>query len=126
TDTGSRIRVAVSWSGPMDLNEVLRDGRSREQDIVREFLNCPTGPCDPMATEASPVTYVDGSDGALFVANGSQEKIPWPQAAEMSQALRSARVPDQLVEVPGTMHSRAYENVSVTSNGKRETVLQAS
>lgn len=104
TDVGSRIRVAISWSGPMDLGELLT-GRQDVVVPVRTFLGCSASAnCADAAREASPITYVDPSDGAIYLANSTDEIIPESQAVEMAAALERSGVPHELTLLPPGPH----------------------
>ena len=104
TDAGSRVRAAVSWSGPMDLRALAEDARAGVERVVRRFVGCATGTCAALLREASPVAHVDPSDGAILVANSSREVVPFAQAEAMEAAAGDHAVPHQLVEAPGTTH----------------------
>src|SRR5438067_6167118 len=71
-DTGSRIGAAVSLSGPMDLGGLAADvGNTRLSDgmtgreAIEQFLGCRGAACAGPLREASPLTYVDGSDAPV-------------------------------------------------------------
>ena len=92
TDVGARVRVAVSWSGPMDLPGLLT-GRQDVVSAVETFLGCSApANCADAAREASPITHVDPSDGAVYLANSTDEIIPESQAEEMAAALERSGV----------------------------------
>jgi acetyl esterase/lipase len=105
TDTGSRVRVAISWSGPMDLEQLLGVRRNDLNGIVRTFLGCSTTePCLDQARTASPIRHVDPSDGAVYLGNGTEEIIPLTQATAMQAELQENDVPTQLVAITGGGH----------------------
>ncbi len=98
TDVGARVRVAVSWSGPMDLAPLLDDPNPNVEDAVEALLGCSSASaCPDKVRAASPVTHVDTSDGAVYVANGTDEIIPVAQAQAMAAALERSDVPHELV-----------------------------
>jgi acetyl esterase len=129
-DTGSRIAAAVSLSGPMDLGRLVTDvGNTRLSDgmtgreAIEQFLGCRAAACAGPLREASPLTYVDGSDAPMLLANSTREVIPLSQATEMAGALREANVPVRLIEVPGSAHG-AYSLLAPVP-GSEGTVLEA-
>src|SRR6266540_1128764 len=80
-DRGSRLAAAVSWAGPMDLHPDEYGPDS--QFYLDAFLDCPTGQCKESTIEAaSPISHVDRSDGAMFLANGQEDVLVPPDQAE--------------------------------------------
>jgi acetyl esterase/lipase len=97
TDVGSRVQVAISLSGPMDLAPLLHDPDHFVVDAVETFLGCSSGPaCIETARRASPVSHIDPTDGAIYLANGLDEIIPASQARGMAAALARSGVPHEL------------------------------
>jgi acetyl esterase len=123
-DSGSRVRVAVSWSGPSDLARLLDANIPRATSAVDAFAGCPGSRCSQNLRLASPATQVDASDAAMFIANSADEFIPFQQAQEIADACKRAAVPYQLVQVPGDGHSMAYARTQVPA--LHETVAEAS
>jgi acetyl esterase/lipase len=109
---GSRISVAVSWSGPMDFT-IESDTYSAVMGttLVRDFLACvPAGPgCLATETAASPITYVDKSDAPLLIVNSEAELVPVDQATRMDGALTAAGVAHRTIVLAGIRHAGAYE-----------------
>ena len=100
TEVGARVRVAISWSGPMDLPPLLDSPDADVVDAVRTLLDCsPPASCGAKARVASPISHVDPSDGAVYLANSTDEIIPVEQAQDMAIALERSNVPHQLVLV---------------------------
>src|SRR5439155_13628924 len=78
-DAGSRIAVAVSWSGPMDLLTMLNGATANQRAAVLEFAGCDhpkEAACRDRLLSASPITYVDRTDPPLFLINSAHEAIP--------------------------------------------------
>jgi acetyl esterase len=107
---GSRIKAAVSWSGPMDFNLwPLASFESFDLGFeVLEFLDCTDDPSCPNATPASPITHVDGTDAAILLATSDAELIGVEHATSMDAALKAAGVTEQLVIYPGSRHAHAF------------------
>jgi acetyl esterase len=97
TDRGTRVSVAISWSGPMELGRLLRQPREDVVNAVATFLGCVRGDrCEDVARTASPIAHVDPTDGAIYLANSFDEVIPVQQAERMASALERSGVPHQL------------------------------
>ena len=97
TRTGDRVPVAISWSGPMDLRPLLHGSNGELVSVVETFLGCSaTAACDDKADLASPITHVDPSDGAVYLANNTDEIIPASQARQMAATLARSDVPHEL------------------------------
>jgi dienelactone hydrolase len=97
TDVGSRVQVAISLSGPMDLAPLLDDPDEFVVEAVETFLGCSSGPaCIETARRASPLSHIDPTDGAIYLANGLDEIIPADQARGMAAALARSGVPHEL------------------------------
>ena len=125
----SRIAAAVSWSGPMDLNALVRDagdvvsGGLTIRDVVEGFLRCRGVSCARLFRKASPVTFVDPSDAPMLLVNSMEEFIPIAQAREMAAELRRAGVSVRVIEMPGDKHAGEYANDPVVVVGYSGSVL---
>ena len=105
TDVGARVRVALSWSGPMDLEPLLHDPNGELVSIVETFLGCSSSPaCAAKARLASPITHVDPSDGAFYLTNAVDEIIPASQARQMASALARADLPHEMTLLTSGHH----------------------
>jgi acetyl esterase/lipase len=110
---GSRVRVAVSWSGPLDLTrESATYSAVKFTPTVAGFLACAYDEPGCAATEraASPISYVDPSDAPILLVNSEDELIPADQATVMADALDAAGVPNRLVILPGDAHAQSYRD----------------
>lgn len=108
TDSGARVSVAISWSGPMDLVGLLDSDRTDLVQMVLTLLGCSDATtCREEALAASPIEHVDPTDGAIYVGNSTQEIVPVEQARLMDAALTAAGVQHQLVETVGSSHGFA-------------------
>ncbi|MGI8777037.1 MAG: alpha/beta hydrolase fold domain-containing protein [Acidimicrobiales bacterium] len=105
-DTGARIRAAVSWSGPMDLERLAGPGGL--PGLTHNLLPCTTEECPAQWDAASPISHVDRSDAPLLLANSTNELIPLDQAKEMAARLRQAKVAYRLDVFPGSRHAQAF------------------
>ncbi len=99
-DQGSRVDAVVSWSGPMDMSAI----RHLSRYLGRNYTPA-------VAQQASPITFVDGCDPPMFIANSTHEFVPLPQAVDMSNALKAAGVPEVFTAVDGSKHDLGYEKL---------------
>jgi hypothetical protein len=98
TETGTRVRVAISWSGPMDLAPLFEAPNANVVNAVETLLDCTSlSACREEARTASPISHVDPSDGAVYLANSTEEIIPVEQARSMAAALERSDVTHELV-----------------------------
>jgi acetyl esterase/lipase len=106
TDVGARVRLALSWSGPMDLEPLLRSPNRELVSIVQTFLGCSASSpaCADKARLASPITHVDPSDGAFYLTNSVDEIIPASQARQMASALAQADLPHEVTFLTSGHH----------------------
>ena len=109
-DRGARVRVAVSWSGPMDL-ALLEPAHP----FVREYLGCRPARCPGRYREASPISHVDPSDPPILLANGTTEIVPAAQARAMADRLTAAGVPHELLRIAGARHAGEYRTDALPS-----------
>jgi acetyl esterase/lipase len=108
-DTGGRVRVVVSWSGPMDLTLFDAElGGASQHPFVEEYIGCAPTACPALYRAASPVTYVDRSDPPMLLVNSTGEIVPLAQARRMAARLTAAAVPHQLLVLPGNRHAAQY------------------
>jgi acetyl esterase len=98
TEVGTRVRVAISWSGPMDLAPLFESPNANVVNAVETLLDCTSlAACREEARTASPISHVDPSDGAVYLANSTDEIIPVAQARSMAIALERSDLPHELV-----------------------------
>jgi hypothetical protein len=103
-ETGARIGATVSLSGVMDLESLLESGRT---DLVRELGgsgDCSSADCRAQARIESPITHVDATDGAFFLANATDESVPVDQTTRMANRLNSFDLPNQVFSPSGDLH----------------------
>lgn len=98
-----QVRVAVSWSGPMNLARFYP-----AHPFVAEYLGCLVSACPDRYRAASPVNRVDHGDPPMLLANSTAETVPIGQAREMISRLAVVRVAHQLLMIPGGRHAGQY------------------
>jgi acetyl esterase len=103
-DGSARIKPAVSCAGPMDLH--LAQCGPDSHPYIEAFLDCVGRPCDEATiVAASPISHVDEDSAPMLLAIGQEGLlVPPEQAVRMSEALRRAGVPDELLVVPNAGH----------------------
>jgi len=108
-DTGTRIKAAVSWSGPMDLRSG-RDpgGTEKATNIVNRFLGCKPATCADLENQASPIAQIDPTDAPILLVTAERDKVDPQQAKDMGAALSAAGVANRVIVVPGAGHSSSY------------------
>ncbi len=108
-DRGSRILVAASWSGPMDLTTLAGAGGAAAA-LSALLLPCDPAACPDRWADASPVSHVDPTDAPMLLVNGSAELVPVDQARAMADRLDTAGVEQELVVVPGRGHGHGLRD----------------
>jgi acetyl esterase/lipase len=125
-DRGARVRVAASWSGPMDLVGALEETHPKVRRSIGEmlggFVGCP-GICVDRLRRASPINHVDGSDAAVLLASSTEEALPFGQAVRMGEVLDAEDVPHRIVEIPGGLHAEEFAYMPVEGRTVLETTV---
>lgn len=107
TGTGSRVRAAVSWSGPSDMVELAQSDDptivSALTDLFGDLGNT------ELETDASPLHFLDPTDPPIYHAHSIDEFVPFEQAALLRTALTDQEIPQMETVLPGTRHARGYE-----------------
>ncbi len=103
-DRGGRVMVGASWSGPMDLSNML----GGIEQFSALLLPCPPAACPERWREASPIDNVDPTDAPLLLVNSADELVPVEQARDMAARLDTAGVDHELVVLPGRRHAHAF------------------
>lgn len=105
---GSRVAAVAELSGPVDLSYdgiVVAGGSAGLEQITLDYLDC-TSLLDCSATEkASAYSELDRSDPPVFIGTSTDEFIPLSQSSGYAEDLNSLGIRNQLVTVPGSLHS---------------------
>lgn len=118
--TGTRVKAAVALSGvSLFTEEALSIGNPSPEAIamVLGYLGCDAvdaASC-PQAEEASALPRVDASDPPMFLANSTDELVPYGQAQQMKDALDAVGVPAALIRVKGSKHGVQLLSPSIRS-----------
>lgn len=113
-NTSECVQGSVAWYGVFDMTTMAAQAR-RDKTMSRDvsdapewkLLGCFASECkaDQLAA-ASPVTYVDATDPPMLLIVGKEDKtVPYDQTLEMANKLKAARVPYDLIVLPGIDHS---------------------
>jgi acetyl esterase/lipase len=113
-DSGSRVAVAASWSGALDMNLAAEERKDAAlfQTRLRDYT-CTEGEdlASPAAQEqlraASPIAQLDATDPPMFIANAKDELMPLGQAEAFVQELADLGIEHQFL-TPESGHSTAY------------------
>jgi acetyl esterase/lipase len=120
-NTGTRVKAVVSISGMAVMTaqaETLGTKTGTAVELAKNYLGCTSlapAACK-VAQAASATTSVDKTDPATLLINGADEITPLPQAQAMQKALQAAKVPEQLIVVPGALHGLALLTPAVRRN----------
>ncbi|WP_166790411.1 alpha/beta hydrolase [Cryobacterium tagatosivorans] len=105
---GARVAAVAELSGPTDLGHealVVGNAPAGLQRIVQSYLGCASLADCPQARAASPLSELDRSDPPVFIGAAAEEFIPLAQSIDYVSRLDRLGIPNELVTVPGTLHS---------------------
>jgi len=115
SDTGSRLKAAVSLSGVADMTSdaaMLGTPSPEALTIILTYLGCTTiTRCD--GANASAVNHIDATDAPVLFVGAEQDLVPTEQADSMAAALQTVGVPHEMVVVPGAGHGAQLMNQDV-------------
>lgn len=107
--TGARVRVAVSWSGPMDLEALAKE---RGDSFAVPLMGCSVSACPERFRAASPIDLLDKSDTAMFLVNSKNEQVPISQLETMASKMEDLSVPLQARRIDGSGHALDYRDAA--------------
>jgi acetyl esterase/lipase len=97
-----KIAAVINWFGITDVPDVI-DGANRQAAAARWFGAMPNAM--EVAKKVSPLTYVRAGLPPIITVHGDADRtVPYPEAVRLHEALAKAKVPNQLVTVPGGGH----------------------
>ena len=101
-DQPLHVAAIVNWYGITDVADLL-SGPDRKTYAVA-WLGGQPGSID-LARRLSPLTYVRPGLPPIITIHGDHDPtVPYSQAVRLQQALDKAKVPNQLVTIPGGVH----------------------
>ncbi len=110
-DAGSRIVLAVSYSGPVDL-VVLGQRKIGAVAIMAQFLGAPYENDAKRWISASPHSHISGDDAVFVIAHGTADDVvPQESALSFARHLDDAGVENHLVLVDGAGHGGLGQSV---------------
>jgi acetyl esterase len=109
-DRDARVKVAIAWSGPMDLAALTAERGDR---WALPVMGCSLDACRDRFVQASPVTHVDRTDAPLLLINSQDELVPVTQTAAMDERLERAGVRYDVRIYRGTRHALDYRDEAI-------------
>ena len=108
-DQSSAVQGIISLFGASDLTTILAQstehGRSVRAPALQLLLGGQPAEVPALARLASPVFHVDAHDPPLLLIHGDADpQMPPDQSKELAAAYERARLPVQLVILPGAVH----------------------
>lgn len=108
-----RVQATIGWYGIYDLSGMGEGGG-------------PGGYFAGKLKEASPITYVDESDGAFLLIHGSEDSvIPYRQSINFNDLLTSRNLKSSVHIIPGVVHSFIGENAEITKDASIQALQMA-
>ena len=106
--TPGLVAGVIQMSGVMNWFDFRAVGRSGTHEGAEAYLGCLLDDCTTRELQTpSPELRVTRASPRHLLINGADEKLPASQAINMHNTLVAARVPSQLILVPGTDHGLA-------------------
>jgi len=98
----TRVAAIINWFGIADVADLL-DGPNRQQYAV-SWIGMQPEP-QKVAASVSPLTYVRPESPPVLTVHGDKDElVPYQHAVRLHKALDAARVPNQLISIPGGRH----------------------
>lgn len=107
TKQSSRIFAAISWSGPIDMEQMDCAGKRNMKNTPEEaLLRAPlTKENHDLYFSLSPIAYLDRKDPPVLVFHGNNDQVvPYCQGVEWAAALYAAGNKTEFVQVEGGGH----------------------
>jgi acetyl esterase/lipase len=103
-DEEIKVAAIVDWYGITDVNDLL-DGANMKTYAVT-WLGSQTDR-EQIARSVSPLTYVRaGLPPTIMIQGDADPTVPYAHSVRLHKALDDARVPNELVTIPGGKHGR--------------------
>ena len=97
-----KVAAIVNWYGITDVNDLL-DGSNQKSYAVTWLSSMPNR--EEIARRVSPLTYIRSDLPAIFTIHGDADPtVPYTHATRLRDALNEAKVPNQLLTIPGGKH----------------------
>ena len=100
-----KVSAIVNWFGISDVQDLL-DGPNMKTYAVEWLGSTPDR--DQIAKRVSPITYVRAGLPPILTIHGDADPtVPYPQSVRLHKALTEAKVPNELMTIPGGKHGTA-------------------
>jgi dipeptidyl aminopeptidase/acylaminoacyl peptidase len=97
-----KVAAIIDWYGITDVADLL-DGANRKTYAVQWLGSLPDR--EAVARRVSPLTYVrEGLPPVLAIQGDADPTVPYQHSLRLREALTNAKVPNELVTVPGGKH----------------------
>ncbi|MGL4421198.1 MAG: prolyl oligopeptidase family serine peptidase, partial [Gemmataceae bacterium] len=98
-----KVQAVCNWFGPIDLAQMSPP--VAQDNPITKLLGGDTGTKKDLAKSANPITYIDKDDAPFLTIHGDKDSlVPHAQSELLHEALKKAKVPSQLIVIPGAGH----------------------
>lgn len=112
-DQSSEVQCVVNIFGPTDLLKKFPDNI---EPLLVDFVGGAIADKQEEIKQASPLTYLDESDGAILTFHGDKDDIvPYNQAELLDEACQKTKVEHTLVKMEGEGHGWGGEKMLKTT-----------
>ena len=102
-DQSSRVQAAVDWYGPTDIAD--GDAHAAPDSHGSLLIGGPVPENLDKAAQVNPITYISADTPPILIMHGTEDTAVLPSQSELLyEALQKAKVPSELVMVPGKAH----------------------
>ena len=100
----TRVRAVADWYGPSDLRDATLWPKA-SRSMIEQLLGGTPAQNQHLAEEASPLAFVSAGDAPFLIIHGDRDNtVPVGQSRSLRDALESAGVPVQYIEVTAGGH----------------------
>lgn len=104
-DASVRPRAVIDFFGPTDFTVFTTPPPAGAEDVIGQLLGASPRDRPDLAKAASPVTYVTAASPPVLILHGEKDDVvPPSQSQVISDLLKKANVPADLVIIPGAGH----------------------
>jgi acetyl esterase/lipase len=102
TESDPRVAAIVNWFGIADVVDELHGANAKGYAVI--WLGDQPN-ADDIARRVSPINYVSKNNPPIITIHGDKDElVPYAQSVRLHKALDAARVPNQLLTMPGAGH----------------------
>jgi len=104
TEPPLKVAAVLNWFGITDVNDLLA-GPNAKHYAIEWFGAMPEGEREALARDVSPLSWVSPQSPPVISFHGDKDElVPLDHSRRLHAALDAAKVPNQLVMVPGAGH----------------------